>query len=168
MELNSLSVVRWLWISRLLLGQQSETVTVQGEASQVETTTSEMSAQVGQSQMRELPLNGRDFGQLILLAPGVQQVTSSQNRVPSSGVKMRISVAGSRPEGQALLLDGAEIQTFWGRGAGNGITWHIARGRCHRRISGAHEHLQRPFRGQRQRHERDHALGHQSDSWLGV
>ena len=50
-------------------GAQNETVTVQGVASQVETTTSEVSAQVGQSQMRELPLNGRDFEQLILLAP---------------------------------------------------------------------------------------------------
>ena len=52
-------------------GAQNETVTVQGVASQVETTTSEVSAQVGQSQMRELPLNGRDFEKLILLAPGV-------------------------------------------------------------------------------------------------
>ena len=104
----------------LTVGEQSETITVQGEASQVETATSEISAQVGQAQMRELPLNGRDFGQLILLAPGVQQVTSS---VTGSffGRENSFSVDGSRPSGQALLLDGAEIQTFWNRGGGNSI-----------------------------------------------
>ena len=105
----------------LVPGQQSETITVQGEASQVETTTSEMSAQIGQSQMRDLPLNGRNYAQLILLAPGVQQVTSSQN----SGFMGRvsaISVAGSRPEGEAYLLDGAEIHDFWNRSPGMGVT----------------------------------------------
>jgi outer membrane receptor protein involved in Fe transport len=105
----------------LVPGQQSETVTVQGEASQVETTTSEISAQIGQSQMRDLPLNGRNYAQLILLAPGVQQVTSSQQ----SGFMGRvdaISVAGSRPEGEAYLLDGAEIHDFWNRSPGMGVT----------------------------------------------
>ena len=101
-------------------GAQNETVTVQGVASQVETTTSEVSAQVGQSQMRELPLNGRDFEKLILLAPGVLQITSGEQD-SFYGRAQAYSVAGSRPEGQELLLDGAEIQTFWGHGAGNGI-----------------------------------------------
>ena len=101
-------------------GAQNETVTVQGVASQVETTTSEVSAQVGQSQMRELPLNGRDFEQLILLAPGVQQITSGEQD-SFYGRAQAYSIAGSRPEGQELLLDGAEIQTFWGHGAGNSI-----------------------------------------------
>ncbi len=101
-------------------GAQNETVTVQGVASQVETTTSEVSAQVGQSQMRELPLNGRDFEQLILLAPGVQQITSGEQD-SFYGRAQAYSIAGSRPEGQELLLDGANIQTFWGHGAGNSI-----------------------------------------------
>ena len=101
-------------------GAQNETVTVQGVASQVETTTSEVSAQMGQSQMRELPLNGRDYEQLILLAPGVQQITSGEQD-SFYGRAQAYSIAGSRPEGQELLLDGAEIQTFWGHGAGNSI-----------------------------------------------
>jgi outer membrane receptor protein involved in Fe transport len=101
-------------------GAQNETVTVQGIASQVETSTSEVSAQVGQSQMRELPLNGRDFEQLILLAPGVEQITSGEQD-SFYGRAQAYSIAGSRPEGQELLLDGANIQTFWGHGAGNSI-----------------------------------------------
>ena len=92
---------------------------MQGVASQVETTTSEVSAQWAK-QMRELPLNGRDFEQLILLAPGVQQVTSGRQN-SFYGRAQAYSIAGSRPEGQELLLDGADIQTFWGHGAGNSI-----------------------------------------------
>ena len=70
--------------------------------------------------MRELPLNGRDFEQLILLAPGVQQITSGEQD-SFYGRAQAYSIAGSRPEGQELLLDGANIQTFWGHGAGNSI-----------------------------------------------
>lgn len=104
----------------LPVGQVTETVTVQGATTQVETTSAEISAQIGQQQVQELPLNGRNFEQLILLAPGVQTVTtgaqsSFYGRAPS------YSIAGSRPEGQALLLDGASIQGFWNHGAGNSI-----------------------------------------------
>jgi hypothetical protein len=56
---------------QLPLGQATETVTVSAEVSQVETTNAAISSLVNQTQMRELPLNGRNFEQLILLAPGV-------------------------------------------------------------------------------------------------
>jgi Carboxypeptidase regulatory-like domain/TonB-dependent Receptor Plug Domain len=104
----------------LPVGQLAETIVVEGATTQVETTSSEISALVTQKQMQDLPLNGRDFEQLILLAPGVQTVTtgaqsSFYGRAPS------YSIAGSRPEGQELLLDGADIQGFWNHGAGNSI-----------------------------------------------
>ena len=104
----------------LPVGQVTETVTVQGATAQVETTSAEISAQIGQQQVEQLPLNGRNYEQLILLAPGVQTVTtgvqgSFYGREPS------YSIAGSRPEGQELLLDGANIQGFWNHGAGNSI-----------------------------------------------
>ncbi len=104
----------------LSVGEASTTVAVEADVTQVNTTTSEISAQIERDQMEDLPLNGRNFEQLILLAPGVQSVTtgaqtSFYGRAPS------YSVAGSRPEGQELLLDGATIQGFWGHGAGNSI-----------------------------------------------
>ena len=55
---------------QLAVGQTTETVNVEANVSQVETETSTVSSLVGESQMRELPLNGRNFEQLILLAPG--------------------------------------------------------------------------------------------------
>jgi len=104
----------------LSVGEVAETVEIQDLPSQVETTSSEISAFVGQNQMQNLPLNGRNFEQLILLAPGVQTVTTgTQNSF--YGREASYSIAGSRPEGQALLLDGASIQGFWNHGAGNSI-----------------------------------------------
>jgi len=104
----------------LPVGEQTQVLTVEGASSQVETTTSEVSAQIGQVQLRELPLNGRNFEQLILLAPGVQEVTSGA-QTSFYGRSPSYSIAGSRPEGQTLLLDGANIQGFWNHGAGNSI-----------------------------------------------
>ena len=115
LTVGSNDVVDWT----LAIGQKITALTVTG-SSQVDTTTAEISAFIGREQMGNLPLNGRNFEQLVLLAPGVQAVTSGvQNsfygRAPS------YSISGSRPEGQELLLDGATIQGFWNHGAGNSI-----------------------------------------------
>src|SRR3984885_1350632 len=61
---------------QMTVGQASETVSGNAEGAQVETTTSAVSSLVNQTQMRELPLNGRDWEQLILLAPGVASYPS--------------------------------------------------------------------------------------------
>src|ERR1700735_4197748 len=73
---------------QLMVGQASESVSVSAEVSQVQTTTSAVSSLVNQTQMRELPLNGRDFEQLILLAPGVLSY-------PSGGSSALTSVANA-------------------------------------------------------------------------
>ena len=105
---------------RLPVGEANTSVTVQTGAGQVDTTTSQISAQIQREQMENLPLNGRNFEQLILLAPGVQPVTTG-GQGSFYGREPSYSIAGSRPEGQALLLDGTTIQGFWGHGAGNSI-----------------------------------------------
>ena len=70
-----------------------------------------------QRQMRELPLNGRNFQQLIYLAPGVQVITSTAP-IGWQGKEESMSAAGSRPEGQAILLDDEDLQNFYRRGVG--------------------------------------------------
>jgi len=101
----------------LAVGQQQQTVTVEGAVSQVETTSSAVSNLVEQTQMRELPLNGRNFGELILLAPGVQAVAAGGSFY---GKTDNYSIAGSRPEGQAFLLDDVNVSGFWNHGTGSG------------------------------------------------
>lgn len=89
----------------LPVGQTRQIVTVAGEVSQVETSTSSVSSLVDQTQMRELPLNGRNFQQLVLLAPGVQQYNGFSAGAFRGGNAGGYSVSGSRPVGQVQILD---------------------------------------------------------------
>jgi len=101
----------------LAVGQQQQTVTVEGQATQVETTNASVATFTSQQQMRELPLNGRNFEQLIQLAPGVSTVQWSTNS--KQGRAAQYSVAGGRPEGQAILLDDESLQSITNNGMGS-------------------------------------------------
>ena len=105
----------------LSVGQATETVNVSAEASQVETTTSAVSSLVNSTQMRELPLNGRNFEQLILLAPGVSTYPAGGSSALTS-VANAYSIAGTRPEGYANTLDGEDMLNWWQRNAGGNVT----------------------------------------------
>src|SRR5215475_13293675 len=107
-------------------GAQTETVTVVGEAAQVETRTAAVSSLVTPTQMRDLPLNGRNFSALLTLAPGVQTIPQSPAGGGGSatfyGQGTNYSVSGSRPVGQSFLLDNQELQGFFNHGAGSSVT----------------------------------------------
>lgn len=106
----------------LPVGKVTETVNVESQVSQVETETSEVSTLISPQQMRELPLNGRNFEQLLTLAPGVSTIGAAVNAVTGRlyGMQDNYSVAGSRPTGQMFLLDGTDIRNFWEHGTGSG------------------------------------------------
>ena len=106
----------------LQVGQVTQAVTVEGDVSQVETTSSAISTTVEATQMRDLPLNGRNFEELILLAPGVVNETGAGSLHNSYiGFGNYWSVSGSRPNGQGEILDGTDIQDYQDRGSGSGI-----------------------------------------------
>ena len=98
----------------LPVGQQQQTVTVEAQVSAVETTNAAIGTYTSEQQMRELPLNGRNFEQLIQLAPGVSTVQWSNNAM--QGRASQYSVAGGRPEGQSIMLDDENLQSFWNNG----------------------------------------------------
>ena len=113
----------------LPVGTVSETVTVAGEVSQVQTQTAAVSSLVSPQQVSQLPLNGRNFTQLIGLAPGVEIINDSSNGGRQGvggggasgsfyGNQQVFTIAGSRPEGQAFLLDNEDITDFWEHGPG--------------------------------------------------
>jgi len=109
----------------LPVGNISQTVNVEGNVSQVQTQTPEISTLVSPQQMRDMPLNGRNFEQLITLAPGVATVPASENLANfvvgrMYGAQDNYSVSGSRPTGQAFLLDGTDIRDFWEHATGSG------------------------------------------------
>jgi hypothetical protein len=106
----------------LPVGQAQQTVTVQGEVSVVDTQSTAVGALVESKQMRDLPLNGRNFTQLLTLAPGVTQIPLGAPGAGSTfyGNGQKYSIAGSRPSGQAYLLDDQDMTNFWNNGPGAG------------------------------------------------
>jgi hypothetical protein len=104
----------------LPVGQQNQTITVSGDVSQVETQSIAVGTLVESKQISDLPLNGRNFTQLLTLAPGVIQIPFS---APGGGGTLygngqKYSITGSRPSGQSYLLDGQDITGFWNNGPG--------------------------------------------------
>ncbi|MGD0914158.1 MAG: carboxypeptidase-like regulatory domain-containing protein [Terracidiphilus sp.] len=62
----------------LTVGSQSTVVTVQGAAPQLEASTANLGTVIGTKQVGDLPLNGRDFTQLLTLTPGMSAVNNGQ------------------------------------------------------------------------------------------
>ncbi len=106
---------------QLSVGTAEQTISVTAEVSQVETTTAAMSTLINTTQMRELPLNGRNIEQLILLAPGAVAYPNGQQSA-LVGRSAPFSISGSRPEGYANLLDGENCLNWWQRGCGAAVT----------------------------------------------
>jgi outer membrane receptor protein involved in Fe transport len=106
---------------QMSIGTAEQTVSVTAEVSQVETTSSAMSMLINTTQMRQLPLNGRNVEQLILLAPGaVAYPNGNQTALVGRGTPFAIS--GSRPEGYGNLIDGENCLNWWQRGCGAAVT----------------------------------------------
>ncbi|HTR39922.1 MAG TPA: TonB-dependent receptor [Bryobacteraceae bacterium] len=105
------------------VGQAQQTLTVEAQVSQVDTVSSTLSSFVGQKQINDLPLNGRNFTDLVALAPGVSAGPGVGNGGFNLlyGLENNFSVSGSRSEGQAYLLDNVDIQGFWNHGSGSGV-----------------------------------------------
>jgi hypothetical protein len=107
---------------QLPLGQVAETLTVTASAPLVNTTSASLGTVIDPTQIRELPLNGRNFEELVLLAPGVNVSRGAgASRNAFTGKQEYWTVSGSRPNGQEILMDGTNIQTYQNRGSGTGI-----------------------------------------------
>jgi outer membrane receptor protein involved in Fe transport len=105
----------------LPVGQSQQTVTVEGQVAQVETSSTSLSTVVEPTQMRELPLNGRNYESLLTLIPGVAPVAPTGGVFGAFyGTQQNYSVSGSRPEGQLFLLDNANTADFFQHGSGSG------------------------------------------------
>jgi hypothetical protein len=84
-------------------------VTVSGEAAAIETARSQIAGTISQTEVRNLPLNGRNFLDLALLVPGVSPTNTAANQlfaetsaVPGQG----LSVGSQRNFSNSLIVDG--------------------------------------------------------------
>jgi hypothetical protein len=112
---------------QLKAGAATTTVTVTGAAPLVETADSSLSTVVNDRQLVDLPLNGRNFSQLALLAPGVTRGAyggilqgtggnAEQLRYGDTG-GIALSANGIRPQANNYLMDGVDDN----EGLANGI-----------------------------------------------
>ncbi|HEY8551699.1 MAG TPA: TonB-dependent receptor [Vicinamibacterales bacterium] len=92
----------------LELGSVSETVEVVGAAPLVNSETSSLGQVIGETQVRNLPLNGRNFIQLGLLVPGTTPGTPGASTVPSRQGGVAITANGQRSDQNNWMLDGID------------------------------------------------------------
>jgi len=86
-------------------GAVSTTVEVNAQAVTLDTDTSALSQEMSQQQVEALPLNGRNFMQLLLVGAGAVTVGGEQGTM-RQGEGNAVSINGGRPEGNNYTLDG--------------------------------------------------------------
>jgi len=99
----------------LQLGSVSESISVEGGVSLINTESAAVSTVVDRAYVDNMPLNGRSFQDLILLTPGV--VTNSPQNTSAVGLSGEFSVNGQRTESNYYTVDGVSanlgIYTFF-------------------------------------------------------
>ena len=122
---------------KMVIGQATESIQVEALAPLVNATTADLGVVVDQSKVAALPLNGRDFQQLVALQAGVYSSPDSAN-----GQRGGIEFNGASAFGNNLLMDGVDMTfgetsaspsdkaagTEVGRAAGNSTGNGIGRG----------------------------------------
>ncbi len=91
--------------AQLKVGSAVETVQVDASAVSLDTDTASVSQLVSQRQVEGLPLNGRNFLNLLFIGAGAVQTVGEQGQM-RSGEGNAISINGGRPESNNYTLDG--------------------------------------------------------------
>jgi hypothetical protein len=89
----------------LTVGDVTETIEVQATAAAIDTETAAVGQIVSQRQVAELPLNGRNFLQLLFLGNGAVETNGEQGTMRQDAGNA-ISINGARPTSNNYLLDG--------------------------------------------------------------
>ena len=98
----------------LSLGEMTETVEVQAATVALQSESANVSQTLTEKQITELPLNGRNFLQLLFLQAGAVETTGEQGSM-RRGAGNAISLQGARPTSNNFMIDGtANIDTALG------------------------------------------------------
>jgi hypothetical protein len=115
---------------KLELSEQSEAVMVTEDATQVETSDTQLGQVIGSKQVTEIPLNGRAYTDLFSTQAGVSPMTTSGAANSSSGGGFgtvaaagnsntgQFSINGQRESANGFSLNGASVQETIGQQAG--------------------------------------------------
>src|SRR5713226_4881169 len=108
------------------VGETTQTVQVTEAAPQIELTSSTLSGQIESQEVRELPLNGRDWASLATLSPGVNAL---ETQLPfeagatrgNRGFGAQLTISGGKPTQNNYRLDGNSINDYANAGSGSVI-----------------------------------------------
>ena len=112
---------------QLQLGATQTMVQVTATPPAVEAATSSVSAVVGGTTVRQLPLNGRDWTSLAALEPGVSTVRTqnSANQLTinrtNRGLGTQMTINGNRPQQNNYRLDGISVNDQYGGSPGSAL-----------------------------------------------
>ena len=101
----------------LQVGSVSNRVEVTTEAPIVQLTSSDISATVSATTVRELPLNGRSWTDLAALSPGVDRISTQTDFSAGSdrgnrGFGQQLTISGARPQQNNYRLDGVSLNDY--------------------------------------------------------
>jgi hypothetical protein len=101
----------------LQIGTVSNSVQVTTEAPTVQLTSSDISATVSATTVRELPLNGRSWTDLAALQPGVDTIQTQPSFSTGAdrgnrGFGQQLTISGARPQQNNYRLDGISLNDY--------------------------------------------------------
>jgi hypothetical protein len=97
---------------KLTVGGVQQSINVEATALELAVTTADFSGLVGEQQVKNLPLNGRSYDQLLTLNPGIVNYTSQRSGgigTSNSAVGNMFAVSGRRPQENLYILNGVEF-----------------------------------------------------------
>jgi outer membrane receptor protein involved in Fe transport len=101
----------------LQIGSVANSVEVTTEAPTVQLTSSDISATVSATTVRELPLNGRSWTDLAALQPGVSTIQTQPSFATGAdrgnrGFGQQLTISGARPQQNNYRLDGISLNDY--------------------------------------------------------
>jgi hypothetical protein len=105
----------------LKVGDVSQSITVEATGTQVESSTAQLGTVIDEKAVNNLPLNGRNFTQLLTLTPGVTPISTGQNSSASNTAVTAVgttnysfpSINGAGNRSTIYLVDGMNDNQAW-------------------------------------------------------
>ena len=103
----------------LKVGSVDQAVTVQAENTEVESSTAQLGSVIGTQAVNDLPLDGRNFTQLLDLTPGVTPISTGQNSSASNTLLVQTSnysfpsINGAYNRSTLYMVDGMNNNNSW-------------------------------------------------------
>jgi len=95
----------------LPVGELKQVITVEEPPPTVDLSTEQVSGLVSERQVKDLPLNGRSYDQLVTLNPGIVNYTAERSGgvgTSNSSIGNMFAMSGRRPQENLFLLNGVE------------------------------------------------------------